>query len=759
LANSHRSILPGDVPLLAGGICGLTTAIILGPVYGALAAAMAALPAWLIWHKPYLLVAFTLEATAVAILSRRRWKPLLADAAYWALIGVPGLIAWLHWDPAGAILPFWLLVTNVPSNGIINVLVAEILAATSAVRRWSGDSPGVHEPRRLRAQLAHAFLLVGIVPAFILNMAGDRIYGNKYEKAERARLDETAAAIQQNVDDYVSRHKTALASLSRAIEMSGKFDTAALNQWVAAWHQAYPGFQTLTLSDRAGTSIAQDPIFVAPPNSPVLLIKDRAYFQATIVSRLPQASDVIWGRVAKQPIVTLTAPVFARNGELAGVLIGSLKLNEFVNFGKSYPSLRNVAIVVADGSDQVIYSSHPAQYRAMQSLRGNPLLASATRKQTTAPDGDGSRLNLVSYALCGSVPWKIFLEEPLAALHIESDQYYRLTLACLLAAVAASLLLVRSLGASVTNPLENLVNRVRAFKIGAPQEPVEPAAFTAAPTEVAQLLGDFENMAARLNQSYVELQDALAGRERANDQLHELLKNLDAKVQERTAQLSEAKVSGRGQSREESVPGEYEPRDPHADERGSRFDGAGAELRPEPRAAPAPSTGPLLSRSFAHAAERYSRFLENRGGPAGDGVDSIFAARVRDRGGEDARFSGAPKRIGAEPGDRGGRAGAVDRRSSPSTPGAAESDEQRNQVHRPWLRANLGDGSRSAEWRNHSLLRRPRQRNRDPGERAAADPGALPSGRPIRHSQIWRHRAGASHLFEHRRNVGRKTLD
>jgi signal transduction histidine kinase/ActR/RegA family two-component response regulator len=556
LANSHRSVLLGDMPLLLGGVFGLTAAILLGPWYGAVAAALAALPALLIWNRPYLFVVFTLEAIAVGYLARRRWKPLVADAVYWAAAGVPVLIIGLHVSRAAATQPLWLLVTNVPSNGLINVLLAEILAAASAVRQWVGDHSLDRPSRRLRAHLAHAFLLVAMVPAFLLILASDRIYGDKRDKAERARLEETTAAIQQNVDEYVIRHQVALASLAHTIELDQDFDDGTLGRWIAAWYESYPGFQTLTLANQSGTSIAQQPTFIAAPNGPVLLIKDRAYFQVTLATGRPQVSDVIWGRVSKQPIVTLTSPVFTSSGQLFGVLIGSLKLNEFVSFGKKYPSLRSAAIVITDGSGHVIYSSQPERYQTMQSLSGTPLLASAARKESTSLIGDGSpgnELNMVSFAACNSVPWKIFLEEPLAALHVESDQYYRLTLACLLCAIAASLLLVRTVSASVTDPLELLVARVRAFKIGSRQEPLKPARAAAMPMEVAQLLEDFESMSGRLNQSYVELQAALTGREQANRQLQEVLKNLDAKVQERTAQLSDAAVRAEEASRSKSL--------------------------------------------------------------------------------------------------------------------------------------------------------------------------------------------------------------
>lgn len=558
LVNNQHLVRLGNVPLMLGGILYLTVALLLGPLYGGTAALLGTLPAVSLWHKPYLLIILTLEAVVVGALVRWRWRPVLADAVYWAIIGVPVMTGFLFLTQRTANQPIWVVITNLPLNGLATVLLADAIAGISVLRRWTrrvSQGPG---PRSLRVQLAHAFLLVAIVPAFVLNLVSDRIYGDKYDKVERERMHETAVAIRQNVDDYVSRHKLALLSLSQAITLNGSFESVALNRWVATWHESYPGFKTVTLADRSGTSVAQHPIYNPVPNGPKLLIKDRTYFQATISSGQPQVSEVIWGRVAKQPVVTLTSPVTGKDGRLWGVLIGSLKLDEFGYFGRNYQSLSSAAIVIVDGGDQVVYSNQPALFKSMQSLRGTPLVRNAAENERTsfiesASPGDSHALSLASLAVCATVPWKVFLEEPLSALHVQSDRYYELTLACLLAAIAVSLLLVRSVGTTVTRPLEHLVSRVRSFEMGDSNRLFQPDGAESVPTEVAQLIEDFEGMSSRLNQSYVELQRALAGRESANVQLQEVLKNLDAKVQERTAQLSEAKAKAEEASRSKSL--------------------------------------------------------------------------------------------------------------------------------------------------------------------------------------------------------------
>jgi signal transduction histidine kinase len=76
-----------------------------------------------------------------------------------------------------------------------------------------------------------------------------------------------------------------------------------------------------------------------------------------------------------------------------------------------------------------------------------------------------------------------------------------------------------------------------------------PRAPTNAPLELEQLVQDFDRMAERLHSSYQELQASLGDRECLNSQLTAVLADLEGKVNERTAQLAEAKERAEDASR------------------------------------------------------------------------------------------------------------------------------------------------------------------------------------------------------------------
>ena len=86
----------------------------------------------------------------------------------------------------------------------------------------------------------------------------------------------------------------------------------------------------------------------------------------------------------------------------------------------------------------------------------------------------------------------------------------------------------------------------------------------------------------------------------------------------------------RGRQRgQERVPGDDEPRDPHADERGHRHERAAARHAAHRRAARLRRHDPRLRRRAADDHQRHPRLLEDRGRADGHRVASVRPARVR----------------------------------------------------------------------------------------------------------------------------------
>ena len=217
-----------------------------------------------------------------------------------------------------------------------------------------------------------------------------------------------------------------------------------------------------------------------------------------------------------------------------------------------------------------------------------------------------------------------------------------------------------------------------------------------------------------------------------------------------------------GDPGQERVPGQHEPRDPHADERHHRHDRAGARHRARPPSSASTSSMVQgLGRRAADGHQRHPRLLQDRGRQARPGADRLRPAR-QPRRHRASRWRCARTRRGwSWPADVAadvpGRAG---RRPGPAAPGRSST----------WSAtpSSSPSGARSSsrvepESRTERRGRACTSPSRDTGigiprREAAADLRGLRPGRRLDDRQVRRHRAGPGDLGAAGRADGRPDL-
>ena len=156
---------------------------------------------------------------------------------------------------------------------------------------------------------------------------------------------------------------------------------------------------------------------------------------------------------------------------------------------------------------------------------------------------------------------------------------------------------------------------------------------------------------------------------------------------------------GGGQPGQGRVPGQRQPRDPHAHERHPRHDRAGPRHAADRGPAAMPEDGQVGGRQPAGHHQRPARLLQDRGRQAGAGPGRLLLAGGPGRHPAGPGHAGPQEGAGAGLPRAAGRARRPGRRRRPAASGAAQPGRQRHQVHR------RGRGGRARRSR-----RRPRAR-------------------------------------------------
>jgi signal transduction histidine kinase/CheY-like chemotaxis protein/HPt (histidine-containing phosphotransfer) domain-containing protein len=539
----------GGTTLLLGRVFTLPIAILFGPWLGTLAALIGVLPLRST-STAALFAIVPAEALAVGLFARRGKSPLAAGALVWgaaalSLVAAPSLYGVGYLRDT-----IWPIAMQTMLSGLVAVVLADLLAAGATLQRLTPPRRSVR-PRHLRSDAFHAFLLVATMPVLLLAAVDNQLTAAKREADGGARLQDAVTALTQQLNEYVTAHEHAVQSL--AVAMSDEeFIGTDRQRLIDFVPRIYPGFITLFAADRRG--IVRE-IF-PPREADTPSIADREYFIEAMRTRKMAVSDVILGRLSHVPIITIAVPRVHADGNVAGVAGGSLDLSKFERLASGFRQLADATITILDQHDRVIYSTVSGGFDALQSLSQDPLVrgrsqaAGGVYRYQRPIQGARDSTRIAAAAVMPVRGWKVFIEQPLLTLRLQSTGYYALTFALMMLALGVAVLGARAFSGAVTRPLEELIAVVR--NISAHGAIAEVKLSSHPPAEIAELVEDVNGMQTRLADSYQQLEQALIQRERLNLELRALTEDLDRKVRDRTAELAAATRTAEEASRAKS---------------------------------------------------------------------------------------------------------------------------------------------------------------------------------------------------------------
>ena len=511
-----------------GRALSLPIALMLGPVWGALAATIACTPTA---HGALGLAGFIFEAVVLGALVRRGVAPLIAGAGYWSILTLAfAVIPAINRDTSPA-TELWSIALQQPLNGMLVIAAADLLVSLpfAARLRTLERSP---QPRHLRSQLFNALLVVATLPILMLYAVSTRLLSERQENEAATRLQETATAINREVDDYIAWHVKAAESLAATLAAGRSDAPRRVEAVLERYSQQYPTFTTMFLADRAGeiVTIYPDRQGDGSPGAALQPLHDRPYFRQVIATGTPFVSDVILERQSGKPIVTI-ATALRTNGRTSGVVGTSLDLTGFQRFGHGLTQA--VAITILDRQGRVIYSSESQTYPVMALADTSGMKAAAAQAHNRAfryGRSDSQRTSYLAARTLSDRGWTILVERPLAATRMQAERYYALTLLLVACAFCVSVPMARLTSRTIVRPLEHLVKATRGFaETGVPS--AMPSQTSDTPVEVAGLMNDFSVMQERLTA---------------------FTRELDQKVRQRTKELALATARAEESSRAKS---------------------------------------------------------------------------------------------------------------------------------------------------------------------------------------------------------------
>ena len=527
-----------------GRMITLPVAILLGPLPGVLAAAVA-----LSTSSPGMLVAGLLEAAAIGYAARHRYSPLLVGACLWLFNGIMlALVPQVYdTDPSSVAGPFVLQQTL---NGMVAVVVADLLATVIARHR---SNRGNRRPVRLRSYAFHAFVLVGVAPVLMLSAVLGRVLADRQEAEGRTRLHDLAVSGRDQISTYLRHNTHSIETIAVALAAIDD-DRERRDTLLESYSALDSSFQHLTLVDLDGHIITTTGDIPANSELRQRGIADRPYFQQALSSRRTTVSPVVISRTGdSRPVMVIVTPYLNRAGATIGAVCGVLRLEALEALVTRTDVLPDGHVTIVDEFGKVIYAS--SRGGPDQTGHQTPLLAAAATQTSDAffyrPDDTSRDRQAVAVASVPGTRWRVFVEHSVAGLRLQTTSYYALTLLLIGVALGGALLAAGRFSASVADPLEAVLTLVR--NISVQRESIDPPDIAGTSvTEIHDLVENVQRMQQRLADSYHQVELALGQKVQLNGELQALTADLDRKVRERTMELSEASRMARDANKAKS---------------------------------------------------------------------------------------------------------------------------------------------------------------------------------------------------------------
>ena len=416
----------GLVQMAPGRLATLPVAILLGPWLGTLAAAVGT--ASFITTRPLLSAIFVLEACVIGAVSATGRSPLLGGAGFWAAM-VLAFAAFPDQFAAGHLQgSIWPLALQQMLNGLMGVVLADLIAAVVAVR-----SPGHDRPRRLRGYAFHSFVLVAIIPVLILSVVTGQLFAARQEAEGGTRLTEIASATGDRIHDHVLTQRRVVETLAASLS-SVASDEGRRSTLIRMYSQVHPSLDHITIVDAQGTVLDSTSRGFATSELRRRGVADRAYFKQAMATGRTVMSDVIVSRADNDATILICSPYFAGQ-TIAGVACGILRLESIGQLVQN-SSLPQATMTVVDPHGRVIFASSESGRKALQDLNGDPIFAGSGAEQANgtfiytiagrkAPHGS----QLVARTTVPDTGWHVYVEQSLIGMRLQTTKYYALTLA------------------------------------------------------------------------------------------------------------------------------------------------------------------------------------------------------------------------------------------------------------------------------------------------------------------------------------------
>ncbi len=211
-------------------------------------------------------------------------------------------------------------------------------------------------------------------------------------KHERERTEQdylpVAEAMGKIIEGSLNQRLVLLSQVSEEVLKAGINNTNKLQKIVESVHYRNPDFKTFAVGDANGKSVAFSPLYDKEGNTNISRdYSDREWYKKIKESKLPVIGEILIGKVAKEPIIPLAAPILDKDDKFMGFVFGAFGPERIREIIKTMQIYGRGNLTLVDEHGKVIASSNrPELEREMKDLSSTNIFLETKKKIKALPN-------------------------------------------------------------------------------------------------------------------------------------------------------------------------------------------------------------------------------------------------------------------------------------------------------------------------------------------------------------------------------------
>jgi signal transduction histidine kinase len=358
-----------DVNFLFGSFFVMFAILRYGTFSGIFSGIIAAICTYFLWHHPWAIIIFSVEAIFISLTNRRFKNRLItADILYWLILGSPMVWFFYHHVMEVQSQAAILIMLKQSLNGVFNSLLATlVLLFIKTVL------PTREEPPPFRQLIFTAMVALVLIPSLFAIT-----FNLKYElrKGTQRLIERTSAVSEQaqiSLTNWLKEHEQPVITLAHMVRNSERGPSGAIQQMVETIRSSAPGMLRMGVFDRRAISRAYSPDKDDQGRSTIGIdFSDRPYIPVIRERVEPYVSDILPSKFVKaSSFVAILVPLIGKNG-YQGYCSGVVDTTQIRHLLIPFTTNNRAQLTILDRKGSVITSTreelkinnsfiHPAQ--------------------------------------------------------------------------------------------------------------------------------------------------------------------------------------------------------------------------------------------------------------------------------------------------------------------------------------------------------------------------------------------------------------